>query len=312
MPDRRSFLSLAALTAASAALPLRAQERFSHFVGSHPDSVNRMIQLAGLRDGDTVVDLGSGDGRIVFAALRARPGVRGIGVDIDADLVRKSTEAARELGLADRVEFHHRNAFDADLSKVDVIFMWLFPELMRLLRPKILAEARAGTRVVAGTWDLGAWAPDAIDDLGGFAPTVRRWVVPARIEGGWDWEFPLRERTLSFSALFEQRMQLAEGVVRVGRRREVLQHLTLRGEALNFSLRMTLQGIGHVSLAFTGRVRGDSIDGSVIAELPRPGDDEATDEVRVPWRARRSVRPAYFAPTGTQLGMRGAHDAPPL
>jgi len=182
------------------------------------------------------------------------------------------------------------------------VFMWLFPELMRLLRPKILAEARAGTRVVAATWDLGAWQPDAIDDLGGFVPSVRRWVVPARIEGGWDWELPMRQRTYSFSALFEQRMQLAEGVARVDSRREVLQHLVLRGESLAFSLRMTLPGIGHASLAFTGQVRGDSIEGSVLAALPVPGDDEAVDEVRIPWRARRSPRPAYFAPTGTQLG----------
>jgi len=306
MPDRRSFLSLAALAAASYALPARAQERFSHFVGSSPDDVRRMIQLAGLRDGDTVIDLGSGDGRIVLAALRAHPGVRGIGVDIDASLVRKSRDAARALGLADRAEFHHHNAFDADLSRVDVIFMWLFPELMRLLRPKILAEARAGTRVVAATWDLGAWPPDAIDDVGGFVPSVRRWIVPARIEGGWDWEFPLRGRTYSFSALFEQRMQLAEGVVRVGSRREVLQHMTLRGGALAFSLRMTLPVIGHATLAFKGQVRGDAIEGSVLAELPVPGEDEAVDEVRVPWRARRSLRPAYFAPTGTQLGASSA------
>jgi hypothetical protein len=65
---------------------------------------------------------------------------------------------------------------------------------------------------------------------------------------------------------------------------------------------MTLPGIGHASLAYTGMVRGDAIEGTVVAALPRPGDDEAVDEVSVPWRARRSPRPAYFAPTGTQLG----------
>src|SRR5207253_126073 len=125
-----------------------AQEVFSPFVGSQPDNVERMVRLAKLKAGDVVVDLGSGDGRIVFAAAKSNPKVRGWGVDLDARLVKDSNEAARKAGLANRVEFFQQNVFDADLSKVDVIFMWLFPELQRLLRTKILAEARPGTRVV--------------------------------------------------------------------------------------------------------------------------------------------------------------------
>src|ERR671914_147816 len=177
MLTRRSFLSL--LTAAP------AQERFSPFVGSNPENVRRMVELAAPRSGETVIDVGSGDGRIVFAALEGRPGVRGLGVDINAELVKKANAEAKAKGLADRVRFMHQNAFDADLAKVDVVFMWLFPELMRLLRPKILAQARPGTRVVTATWDLGSWQPDAIDDQGGAMPAIRKWIVPARIEGAW-------------------------------------------------------------------------------------------------------------------------------
>ena len=302
MPDRRSFLSLVTAAAAWHGLVARAQERFSPFVGSNLEIVHRMIELAAPRSGETVIDLGSGDGRIVFAALEKRPGVHGLGVDINAELVQKSNAAAKAQGLADRVRFMHQNAFDADLGKVDVIFMWLFPELMRLLRPKILAQARPGTRVVASTWDLGSWQPDATDDQGGAVPAVRKWIVPARIEGGWDWNLQLNDRTHRFSALFEQRMQQAEGAIRVGNRREILHNVIVRGEAVQFSVRMTLPGAGYTQLAFVGRVRGDTIEGSAEAAIPRAGDDEeGMDHVRMPWHAQRTTAIGYFAPTGTNI-----------
>jgi SAM-dependent methyltransferase len=301
MSSRRSFLSLLAAASAWQGFAARAQERFSPFVASNPENVRRMVELAAPKSGETVIDLGSGDGRIVFAALEGRPDVRGLGVDINAELVQKANAEAKAKGLADRVRFLHQNAFDADLGKVDVIFMWLFPELMRLLRPKILAQSRAGTRVVAATWDLGSWQADAVDDAGGASPACRKWIVPARIEGGWDWELPLRERVHRFSALFEQRMQQAEGVTRVGNRREIFQNVILRGESLQFSVRMTLPGAGYTQLAFVGRVRGDTIEGMADVSLPVPGDDEATENVRVPWQARRTSTIGYFAPTGTNI-----------
>jgi len=302
MPDRRTFLSLVTAAAAFQSVRTHAQERFSPFVGSNPENVRRMVELARLRPGETVIDLGSGDGRIVFAAAKAAPGIRGVGVEINPELVLKSNAAAREQGLAERLQFLHRNAFDADLGRVDVIFMWLYPELMRLLRPKILAQARPGTRVVAATWDLGSWPADAADDQGGAAPTIRMWIVPARIEGAWEWEAALRGRGYRFSGLFEQRMQQAEGVVRVANRREICQHMLLRGDAIQFSLRMTLPGAGYANMVFVGRVRGDTIEGTMDAQLPRPGEDEAMDEFRVAWRAKRSGTVGYFDHTGTDLG----------
>jgi predicted O-methyltransferase YrrM len=302
MPNRRSFLSLVTAATAFQSVRAHAQERFSPFVGSNPENVRRMVELARLRSGETVIDLGSGDGRIVFAAAAAVPGVRGLGVEINRDLVQKANAAARQQAVADRVQFLHGNAFDADLGNVDVIFMWLYPELMRLLRPKILAQARPGTRVVTATWDLGSWPADAADDLGGAAPTIRAWIVPARIEGAWEWAATLRGREYRFSALFEQRMQHAEGVVRVGTRREIFQHMVLRGDSIQFALRMTLPGAGYSNMIFVGRIRGDSIEGTMDAQLPRPGDDEAMEEIRIVWRARRAAKIGYFDHTGTDIG----------
>lgn len=303
MLSRRSFLSAVAVAAALKSVAARAQERFSPFVGSNPENVTRMVELAAPKAGETVIDLGSGDGRIVFAATQNRPGVRGIGVDINAELVTKANAAAKEQKLADRVQFLHQNVFDADLSKVDVIFMWLFPELMRLLRPKILREARPGTRLVAATWDMGPWWPaDATDDPPGSFMTIRQWTVPARIEGSWEWEFTLRDRSYRFEALLEQRMQQAEGQIRVGSRRELLQNMTLRAAALAFTTQITLPGTGYARLSFNGNVQGDSIEGTLEAQIPKRGEDNETETVRLPWRARRSAGTGYFAPTGTNIG----------
>ena len=162
-----------------------SQERFSFFQASTPESVQRMLTLAELRDDDVVVDLGSGDGLIPLTAARMNSRLRGYGVDIDAKLVSESNNQAKSEGLANRVRFEQRNAFDTDLGDATVVTMWLFPELMRLLRPIILERARPGTRVLTSTWDLAGWAPDAVNRDG--AP-IYLWIVPARVGGDWDWE----------------------------------------------------------------------------------------------------------------------------
>ncbi|HSF21414.1 MAG TPA: methyltransferase domain-containing protein, partial [Burkholderiales bacterium] len=171
-------LRLALFLCAAACIPAQAQERFSPFVPSDQDNVERMLKLAQLRDDDVVVDLGSGDGRIVLTAARMNKKLRGWGVDVDEKLVLESNAAAREQGVADRVQFFHRNAFDADLRGATVISMWLWPEMQLLLRPVILAQARPGTRIITNLWDLGSWKPDE-EELE--PQRVALWVVPARV-----------------------------------------------------------------------------------------------------------------------------------
>lgn len=279
--------SFSLLFAASAA----AQERFSLFVATDQDDVPRILKLAGLKDRDVAFDLGSGDGRIVLEAARLNPTVRGRGIEIDENLVAESRRVAAKMGLSDRVQFLHQNAFDADLKDATVIAMWLWPELMRMLRPKILAEARPGTRVVTRTWDLGpGWKPDATDTDGS---PIYMWVVPTKVAGFWNWTLTFGKVQRSYAAIMEQYFQMADGVVRSGDRRGVFDAVKLVGDELSFSLTMNVDGVGLVRHQFRGRVKGDLIEGMVSIQHEPYGEP-----FELPWRAERVTGSAYFAPTG--------------
>jgi precorrin-6B methylase 2 len=288
------FARVTALTilAVFTAVPIHSQERFSFFQASTPESVEQMLTLAGLRDDDVVLDLGSGNGLIPLTAARMNPRLRGRGVDIDPKLVEQSNERARSEGVADRVRFEHRNAFDADLREATVVTMWLFPDLMTLLRPVILERARPGTRVVTSTWTLGSWQPDAMSGDGG---TVYMWIVPARVSGGWDWDLDIAGSRFRYAAVVDQHFQKVEGVARAGDRREVLDAMTLRGDDITFTLNITLDGLGLTRHEFTGKVDGDQIAGTV--KVTPSGQAALT----LPWQARRVERSDYFAPTGTAM-----------
>lgn len=281
-----AVLSIVAVFTAS----ITAQERFSFFQASTPESVQRMLTLAELRDGDLVVDLGSGDGLIPLTAARMNSRLRGWGVDIDPELVDRSNQRARVEGVADRVRFEHRNAFDVDLRDATVVTMWLFPELMRLLRPVILERARPGTRVLTSTWDLGSWKPDKVNTE---QPAIYMWIVPARVAGEWHWDLEVAGRRFEYAAVLDQHFQAVEGVARVDDRREVLESVTLRGDELAFALSITLDGFGLTRHEFRGTVDGDRLAGSVVVT---PSERSA---MTLPFRGQRTGKSRYFAPTGT-------------
>ena len=124
-----------------------------------PDNVTReMLKLADVKASDYVIDLGSGDGRIVIVAAK-HFGARGLGVEIVPELVEKSRDNARRAGVADRAEFRVQDLFATDLSRATVITMYLLPEVNLQLKPKLLA-LKPGTRIVSHDWDMGDWKPD--------------------------------------------------------------------------------------------------------------------------------------------------------
>jgi hypothetical protein len=276
-------------------VPTRSQERFSFFHASSPESVERMLTLARLRDDDVVVDLGSGQRHDTPHGRAHDPRLRGRGVDIDSNLVEESNQRARSEGVADRVRFEHRNAFDVDLRNATVVTMWLHPELMRLLRPIILERAAPGTRVLTSTWDLGTWQADEVDQVDVDGTAIYMWIVPAAVAGAWEWELSVASRRLRYSSFVEQNFQKVEGVARTGDRREVLEKMTLRGADITFALNITLDQLGLTRHEYSGRVEGDQIVGTV--KVTPVGQSTVT----MPWRTRRTQRSDYFARTGTAM-----------
>lgn len=157
-----------------------------------PDNVTlEMLTVAGVKRGDHVIDLGSGDGRIVILAARKFEAT-GLGVEIDPTLVARSKTNARTAGVADKVEFREQDLFKTDLSQATVITMYLLQEVNIQLRPSLLA-LKPGTRIVSHDWDMGDWAPDRTtvlpvpDKVVGREKSskVHLWTVPARVEGLW-------------------------------------------------------------------------------------------------------------------------------
>jgi SAM-dependent methyltransferase len=189
---QKACCALQALTLAGAiavATPAIADE--VPFVTS-PDNVTlEMLSMAGVKRGDHVLDLGSGDGRIVILAAR-RFGATGLGVELDPALVALSNANARSAGVSQRAEFREQDLFKTDLSSATVITMYLLTEVNLQLRPALLA-LKPGTRLVSHDWDMGDWTPDRTtvlpvpDKKVGLEKSskVHLWVVPARLDGLW-------------------------------------------------------------------------------------------------------------------------------
>jgi SAM-dependent methyltransferase len=207
--------ALFCLWALLASVPLHAQPVEEVPFITTPDHVTlAMLQLARVGAKDDVLDLGSGDGRIVITAAR-RFGARGHGVEIVPDLVERSRRNAERAGVADRATFAEADLFQTDLSRASVITMYLLPDVNLRLRPQLLA-LRPGTRIVSHDWDLGDWRPDrtrtvAVPDKAVGREKLSRlhlWTVPAVAQGLWC--------TTGSSMRLTQRYQFVEGVVEFG------------------------------------------------------------------------------------------------
>ena len=145
--------------------------------------VESMLELAEIKRGDVVYDLGSGDGRIVIAAAR-RYGVRAVGFEIDPRLVQTAREEARRAGVDHLVTFRQQDLLTADLSPATVVTLYLFPEANRLLRPRLQQQLKPGSRVVSNDFDMEDWKPDKkefVDDpADGVTYTLYLWRIGER------------------------------------------------------------------------------------------------------------------------------------
>ena len=155
------------------------------FVVTSPDVVEEALRLAGVGKDDLVYDLGSGDGRIVNAAAR-RYGARGIGFELEPDLVRRAQENARLAGVSHLVEFRQQDVLTVDLSPATVVTVYLSVEANLMLRPRMQEQLRPGARVVSYEFNMGDWLPDVfrqVQDESGRVRALYLWRISPRRPG---------------------------------------------------------------------------------------------------------------------------------
>ena len=250
--------------------------------------VDAMLELAAIGPKDFVVDLGSGDGRLVIAASK-RHGARGFGVDIDSGLVRTARQEAKRQGVADRVEFVEENLFVTQIGRATVMTLYLYPRVMMQLRPRFLEELKPGTRIVSHEFDFEDWRPDAQRTIsvpdkpyGPPRSEIFLWIVPANAAGDWRWRSgDGGEVALTLAQAF----QVLDGRPSVGGRPGRLEDGRMRGESIRFILRSEAGGRA-ITQEYHGRVSGDTITGTV-----------RQDGVESEWKATRARR-GQIAVTG--------------
>lgn len=206
--------------------------------------VDTMIEMANLTSADFLVDLGSGDGRIVIAA--AKKGIRAEGVEFNPDMVEYSKKNAEREGVADKTEFVKADFYEYDFSKATVITMFLLPDINRKLRPKLL-ELKPGTRIITNSFSMDDWPYDekrTIEDESITWNIAYLWIVPARVEG--TWKSDDGELTLT------QNFQTVSGTLKKGLRYFDISQGKLEGDLFSF----TCNGVNYKSRVDKNNMKG--------------------------------------------------------
>jgi hypothetical protein len=254
--------------------------------------VDEMLSMAKVGPNDFLIDLGSGDGRIVITAAK-KLGARGFGVDLDTYLLKVANNAAKKEGVADRARFIEQNLFETDLGQATVITSYLLPEMNERLRPKLLA-LKPGTRVVAHDYAMGDW--DADDDKTLIVPEkvvgdpgksyIFLWIIPARVAGSWESQIMAGGRSVRYQFNLEQHYQLVHGTARADDRDAKVPQFRMVGEQIAFKLDVPVAG-KPVSHQFRGLAKDGIIEGTVTI-------GEGAGQRVVPWQARQTRRGAAY------------------
>jgi Methyltransferase domain len=233
-------------------------ERETPYVPTPPDVVERMLDMANIKPGEYLIDLGSGDGRIVVMA--AQRGARAYGVDLNPKRVAEGIANAAKAGVSDRATFEVKDLFDTDISKADVVTTYLLPLVNLDLRPRLLEQMRPGARLVTHAFHMGDdWWPDATDNIRG--RILFSWTIPAKVGGRWQVESEDGNFALDIDQMF-QSFKAAAHVERLTLPKVVEAHTTqirdgrLNGTEISFAIDM---GVG--PRVYRGRVDNNTIVG---------------------------------------------------
>jgi hypothetical protein len=222
--------------------------------------VDKMLELAKVSSKDYLIDLGSGDGRMIITAAK-RYGARGFGVDLNKSLVTLANRNAAKMGVANRAVFYERDLHETDITQADVLTIYLLPEVNLMVRPRIL-DLKPGTRLVSHDYGFGEWQPDVEFTMDAPGKPVGRdqkskvmfWVVPTRVAGKWVWQGPAG----SYELQLEQVFQKLTGTLSVGGRRVNIEKAVLTGEHITFEA--AFDSGRH---EFSGKVINNAMDGDL-------------------------------------------------
>src|SRR4051812_31945546 len=263
-----------ALAALLLSFPVRAEDLnplkdAGPYVPSPQSVVSDMLRYAEVGPSDFLIDLGSGDGRIVLTAAKIF-GARGFGVEIKEDLVKRANEAAQKEGLAGRVKFMKADLFKTDISQATVITMYLLPDTVNLLKDKFLTELKPGTRIVSHDYPLTGWIPekyvqmdleDKVQISGVTTTLIYLYVVPAKVAGKWEAHMPPAISRQPATLSLKQQLTRVSGSLRLDGRDVALEEPKLRGDKLTFRLP------GRKG-EFSGTVKEGAIEGTLDGKHP--------------------------------------------
>ena len=250
----------------AAAADLEPVKNAGPYVPSPQSVVADMLRYAEVGPGDFVIDLGSGDGRIVLTAAKVF-GARGFGVEIKEELVKRANEAAHREGVADRVKFVKQDLFKTDVSQATVVTMYLLPDTVNLLKDKFLAELRPGTRIVSHDYGLTGWIPekytqfdleDKVHISGVTTTIIWLYLVPAKVAGKWSLQLPPAYSKQPMTLQLKQQLTRVSGSARLDGKEYPLEDVKLRGDRISFKL------AGRKG-EFTGQVKDRTIEGILEA-----------------------------------------------
>jgi hypothetical protein len=279
-------------------IPIAAAQDFGDtpYVQTPANVVKAMLDTAKVGPEDFVIDLGSGDGRMVITAAK-QYGARGFGVDLDDRLVRLANANAAKEGVADRAVFYVRDLYKTEIRRASVMSIYLLPEVNLMVRPKLFRELRPGTRIVSHDYDMGQWKPDArltldVPDKPVGHEKISKvfyWVVPANVTGEWVLVTTTGGKPQQYALKFTQLFQVAEGEIESGGAKENLEEVKLNGEQLTFKARLPSRSASAaLTLSeFSARVIDDSMQGTIRSDLAKRA---------ISWHARRVAGRTVIGP----------------
>jgi SAM-dependent methyltransferase len=229
-----------------------------------------MLRVANVGPNDFVIDLGSGDGRILITAARLH-GARGFGVDINPERVKEGTENAKAAGVSARVQFFQKNLYSTPIAEATVVTMYLLPRVNLELRPRLLSELKPGTRVVSHDFDMDDWQADLQVNVRGSGSVVYLWIIPARVAGRWQVRAPALRGAESFDIEITQKYQEIEAVARGLDRPVTVRDAWLEGGRIAFTL--VDDGDYAHRVRFEGRVSSNMMEGIARGDGSAPRGD---------------------------------------